>query len=325
MTNRFLRNYVIIGLLLMISGGIILYYCLPGISYPEKKKDPAAWDVPDINSLGHTADADLIRYGRELIINTSKYLGPRGTVASLSNGMNCQNCHPEAGTRLNGNCFAQVASGYPKFKPRSGRLESIEFRVNDCMERSLNGHKLDSLSREMRSIVAYLKWLGKDVPKKNKLTGMGIPQLPFLSRAASIDQGKMVYASKCVSCHGTDGLGLLKPDSTGYVYPPLWGSGSYNLSAGLYQVSRIAGYVKYNMPFTTYATEPQLLDEEAWDVAAYVCSLPRPEKFFKNDWPVLASKPVDYPFGPYSDSFSVTQHKYGPFQPIKNAKEKAGK
>jgi thiosulfate dehydrogenase len=35
----------------------------------------------------------LATYGHELISNTSYYLGPKGKVAALTNGMNCQNCH----------------------------------------------------------------------------------------------------------------------------------------------------------------------------------------------------------------------------------------
>ena len=325
MSNRFLVRYTIFGLLFLVSGAVIFYYSLPDISYPPVLMEKTDWDVPDISALPSTPEAATIRYGKELIVNTSHYLGPGGTVGKMSNGMNCQNCHLQAGTRLNGNCFALVAGSYPKFKPRSGRLESIEFRVNDCMERSLNGKKLDSGSNEMRAIVSYLKWLGKNVPVKNELKGMGIPQLPFLSRAASPENGKSDYNNKCMRCHGINGEGVIKPDSTGYVYPPLWGSESYNVSAGLYLISKLAGYIKYNMPFTDNGQEPQVSNEEAWDIAAYICSRPRPEKFFTKDWPVRASKPVDYPFPPYTDSFPVRQHKYGPFGIIKKEKEKAGK
>jgi thiosulfate dehydrogenase len=31
---------------------------------------------------------------------------------------------------------------------------------------------------------------------------------------------------------------------------------------------------------------------------------------------LLATTPFDYPYGPYADTFSVKQHKYGPFGPI---------
>ncbi len=321
MSNKFIRYYAITVSLLMVLGGILLYRSLPGISYTAVAEDPTIWNIPDINSLPRTPENALIRYGKELIINTARYLGPKGSVAVMSNGMNCENCHLEAGTRLNGNCFAMVASTYPKYRDRSGKLESVEFRVNDCMERSLNGKKLDSLSKEMQAMVAYLKWLGAKVPKNVKLKGMGITVLSFPDKAASIDNGKQVYVLKCHSCHGDNGEGLLKPDSTGYIYPPLWGSHSYNVSAGIYLISRLAGYVKYNMPFTEFQGAPQLSDDEAWDVAAFVNSQPRPEKYFKTDWPVIATKPFDYPFGPYADSFSVAQHKYGPYAAIKKNKK----
>jgi thiosulfate dehydrogenase len=37
---------------------------------------------------------------------------------------------------------------------------------------------------------------------------------------------------------------------------------------------------------------------------------------------VVSTKPVDYPFGPYADGFSETQHKYGPFGMMKKAPHK---
>lgn len=320
MTTAFIKSYTIICLAVIITGCIILYNLLPGLGTYKGKQATDIWDVPDINSLAATPGGDLIRYGRELIVNTAQYLGPKGTVDHISNGMNCENCHLEAGTRLNGNCFALVATGYPKFRPRSGRVESVEFRVNECFERSLNGKPLDSLSREMRAIVAYLQWVGKDVQKDAKLKGMGIPDLQLLDRAASVTRGQQIFAVKCVKCHTENGQGLLKPDSTGYVYPPLWGPHSYNSAAGIYRISRLAGYIKYNMPFAKVQEEPQLTNEEAWDIAAFINSQDRPQKTFPYDWPKIEAKPFDYPFGPYADSFTVVQHKYGPFERIKKAK-----
>ncbi|RYF69755.1 MAG: hypothetical protein EOO39_17000, partial [Cytophagaceae bacterium] len=51
-----------------------------------------------------------------------------------------------------------------------------------------------------------------------------------------------------------------------------------------------------------------------------VCPLtwmPRPAKDLSRDWPNIAGKPIDHPFGPYADSFPEKQHKFGPFKPIK--------
>lgn len=324
MTGRFLRYYTMAGLLVIVSGAIFFYYLLPGLPKYNVQRDTTAWDIPYVNSLNPTPEADLIRYGRELIIHTAEYLGPKGTVARLSNGMNCQNCHPEAGTRLNGNNFALVATTYPKFRARSGRLESVEYRINECLERSLNGSKLDSLSREMRAMRAYIIWLGSTVVKGVRLKGMGIPDLPIMNRAASVINGEHLYAGKCISCHGLSGQGSWNAEGTAYTYPPLWGPGSFNVSAGIYRLSKLAGYIKFNMPYTEVPSEPQLTDEEAWDLAAYINSQQRPAKFFMYDWPKIANKPFDFPFGPYVDSFSEYQHKYGPYtaikQQIKNGK-----
>lgn len=73
-----------------------------------------------------------------------------------------------------------------------------------------------------------------------------------------------------------------------YEVSPLWGDHSYNEAAGLYRVSTFAGYIKTNMPFGATADNPQLSDEEAWDLAAFVNGQPRPKhKFLATDWPQI--------------------------------------
>ncbi|MGD1893546.1 MAG: c-type cytochrome [Cyclobacteriaceae bacterium] len=279
----------------------------------------ALWQAPDTSSIPHNAKGDMIRYGRELIAHTSKYLGPKGKVRQISNGMNCQNCHLKAGTVPFGNNYARVASAYPKRRNRSGIVEGFEKRVNDCIERSLNGEKLDSASREMQAIVAYLKWVGKDVKKGEAQPGFGLVELTPLHRPADPVKGKTVYDNYCGRCHGADGEGQLAESGLEWTYPPLYGDDSYNFGAGLYRISKFAAYVKANMPYGVTFENPFLTDEEAWDVSAYVNSMPRPEKDLSADWPDISKKPVDHPFGPYADNFSEEQHKYGPFTPIEAA------
>jgi thiosulfate dehydrogenase len=274
------------------------------------------WQAPSEDEIPFDSNGNLIRYGKELIVNTSKYLGPKGIIAYVSNNMNCQNCHIAAGTQNFANPFSAVSSTYPKYRERSGRIESIEFRVNECLQRSMNAKTLDSLSTEMRAMVAYLKWVGKDVTHGLKPKGAGTEILPYLTRAADAQKGKIIFETTCQRCHGANGEGLLNSDSAGYIYPPLWGENSFNTSAGMYQLSRLAGFVKNNMPFGITWQNPQLTNEQAWDVAAYVSSQQRPVKLFAYDWPNISKKPVDFPFGPYADSFSEEQHKYGPFLPI---------
>lgn len=275
------------------------------------------FQAPDPLSIRYENDAKLIQYGRDLIAHTSDYLGPNGLVKPISNGMNCQNCHLEAGSKVFGNNYTAVAATYPKFRARSGTAETIYKRVNDCIQRSLNGQPLDSTSHEMKAIEAYIKWLGQAVPKGKTPKGTGLVKLKYLDRAANADSGRIVFMNKCQSCHGADGQGLPMPEGNGRMYPPLWGDKSYNEAAGLYRLSNFAGYIKANMPFGASYDNPQLTDTEAWDLAAFINSQPRPKHpFLATDWPKIEGKPFDHPFGPFADTFTAVQHKFGPFQPI---------
>lgn len=285
------------------------------------------WMGMDTTLVAHIGGEreELVRYGRELIRNTAYYLGPKGIVSAQTNGMNCQNCHLDAGTRPWGNNYSAVWSTYPKFRERSGANENVVKRINDCFERSLNGTALDSSSREMRAMLAYMEWLGTGIEKGTKPKGSGLAELPFLERPADPVSGEAIYTAKCESCHQKNGEGVFAADGTTYQYPPLWGEHSYNIGAGSYRLSRFAGYVKNNMPQGVTWESPQLTDEEAWDVAAYVNSQQRPALDLSKDWPTIAGKPVDHPFGPFIDSLPETQHKFGPFGPIAEIKAAAKK
>jgi thiosulfate dehydrogenase len=282
----------------------------------------AYWQPSKIDAVKDEKLKLKMLYGKELIAHTSRFLGPKGKIKSISNGMNCQNCHLDAGTKIWGNNYGSVASLYPKFRARSGSIENLYKRINDCIERSLNGSALDTTSKEILAIAAYINYIGSNTAKGKKAEGSGLKELPFLTRAASIEKGKNTYERLCMSCHKSNGQGLMDSIfAVEYVYPPLWGEHSYNDAAGLYRLSNLAKYVKYNMPLGASYLNVIVTDEEAWDVAAFINSQPRPHKDVPHDWPDITKKPIDHPFGKYADTFSEIQHKYGPYQAIKKAFE----
>ena len=265
----------------------------------------------------------LARLGHDLIENTSYYFGPKGKIATITNGMNCQNCHIQSGIIPWGNNFSAVVRSYPRFSNRSGKMMSVSRRINDCFERSLNGMAIDTNSRQMQAMIAYMHWIGDDIPAGKKPLGSGIMKLKYLDRAADPAKGKIVFVNNCQRCHGANGEGKPNQNSSGFIYPPLWGVNSFNTGAGLYRISNFAGFVKNNMPFDEASyLRPKLTDDEAWDVAAFVISQPRPPIKNKIDYPDISKKEIDNPVGPYSDTFSELQHKYGPFKPIEEAKKK---
>lgn len=285
------------------------------------------WTPPDTSNLPHDSAGNMIRYGRELIAHTARYLGPKGSVAQITNGMNCDNCHIDGGTTIFANNFSITAASYPKFRKRNNNIVNLVMRINGCFTRSLNGKEPGDSSKEMRALIAYIKWVGNNLKKDTTtIFGTATEKLPFLSRAADTLKGKNVFMADCSVCHGKNGEGEFLEGGKEYLYPPLWGKHSYNVGAGTHQLSKLAGFVKNNMPFGTTYKKPFLSNEQAWDVAAYIDSRPRPDfKGLKKDWPDISDKPVDFPFGPYIDSFSESQHKYGPFNPIILADKKIKK
>ncbi|MEZ4910262.1 MAG: hypothetical protein R2774_05320 [Saprospiraceae bacterium] len=140
MTFIFALSILVIVLLLHEAG--ILTFKLPTKTVtvredklPEVKQDDF-WHPMQVESIQNADQKALVTYGKELIQNTSTYFGPKGSISSISNGMNCQNCHLNAGTAVFGNNYGSVASLYPKMRARSGSLETIPKRINDCFERS---------------------------------------------------------------------------------------------------------------------------------------------------------------------------------------------
>src|ERR1700731_435762 len=63
---------------------------------------------------------------------------------------------------------------------------------------------------------------------------------------------------------------------------------------------------------------PVLSDEATYDVGPTNTSQERPQQAnLDRDFPIRLQKPIDTPYGPYADGFSVEQHRFGPFGPIR--------
>ncbi len=284
---------------------------------------------PDTSTIPHNATGDLIRYGRELLVNFPYYLGPKGKIGKYGgNGLGCQSCHLEAGTRPYGLNYFSAHARYPQYRAREGKVLTLADRVNNCVERPLNGKPLPLDSKEMVAIVTYMQWLGKGVPVGGNVPGDRLKDIALLDRPADPIKGRVVYEKHCVRCHADDGQGVLKPDGIGYVYPPVWGKLSYQPGSSMHRLIKSAQFIKYNMPQDIARWDkPVLTDEEAFDVAAYVNDdqlHDRPQPDLSGEYPVRKEKPIDYYWAPYADPFPPAQHKYGPFKPIIEWRKKNG-
>src|SRR5580704_8419930 len=95
---------------------------------------------------------------------------------------------------------------------------------------------------------------------------------------SDVGHGAQVFSQTCAACHGADGLGQRAQTGAGYLFPPLWGPGSYNIGAGMSRLLTAAAYARHNMPIGTTYAAPVLTDEDAYDVAAYLISQKQQEK-----------------------------------------------
>src|SRR5437667_10869470 len=110
---------------------------------------------------------DVVRRGRALLTATRDSL-PR----HVGNRLRCTSCHLDAGRRVTGSWLG-VFARYPQYRARSGTVETIEYRVNDCFRRSMNGTALDPAGADMRDIVAYFALPARGAPESPPPAGPG--------------------------------------------------------------------------------------------------------------------------------------------------------
>jgi thiosulfate dehydrogenase len=301
-------------LFLLLS--ILCATVLPAAPIPESSTiDLTQWTPPNIAAVGDDPFGALVKYGYALFTDTANEIG---TSRFSGNHLTCQNCHLKGGTQPYAMPLIGVWGQFPQYRAREGAVDMLEDRINGCMERSMNGRALPLRSREMGALSTYMRWLSTGIPDGAKLVGAGTLRIKEPTRAADIGHGAQTFARVCAACHGRDGLGQRAHGGAGYDFPPLWGPDSFNNGAGMSRLLTAAAYAMHDMPFGTTFNAPILTDEEAYDVAGYIVSQQRPEKAnLDQDFPVRIQKPIDTPYGPYVDRFSLEQHKYGPFEPIR--------
>jgi thiosulfate dehydrogenase len=283
--------------------------------------DLTRWTPPDISTVGDDPFGKLVKYGYRLFTDTANEIGPAVADASkrlTGNNLSCANCHLQAGTQPYAMPMTGVWGQFPQYRGREGAVDTLEDRINGCMQRSMNGRALALDSREMKAFSAYMRWLSEGVPAGAKLLGAGTLRIKEPTRAADLGRGAEVYAQVCAACHGADGLGRHAQNGLGYQFPPLWGPDSFNNGAGMSRLLTADAFALHNMPLGTRFDVPVLTDEQAYDVAGYIVSHERPNKQnLDEDFPIRLQKPIDTPYGPYADRFSVQQHTLGPFDPIR--------
>ena len=229
---------------------------------------------PEVADIPNDENGAAIRRGMEIFINTPTAAGDH-----VGNALSCANCHLDAGRQPFSAPMWAAWVTYPKYRAKNHAINTMTDRIKGCFTYSMNaqwsksGKAPDDTSDIYRDLEAYFFWLAKGLPTDEVPRGTGFgkidaPPLPF-----DRIRGKQVFADNCAVCHGADGQG--QKDLNGRViFPPLWGPHSYNWGAGMASLSNAAPFILRNMPLSKPGS---LTVQEAWDVAAWIDSQPRPK------------------------------------------------
>ncbi len=237
---------------------------------------------PDEDSIPDNKFGDMVRFGKNVFTHTGKYAGQYA-----GNGLNCTNCHLDAGRLANSAPLWAAWVKYPAYRGKNKMVNTMAQRFQGCFVYSMNGSAPPADSKVMKGLLSYSFWLAQGAPTGVDLPGRGYPKLDKPEKKPDFARGKQVFANNCAVCHGDNGGGTRQNGR--YVFPPVWGKNSFNWGAGMHRINTAAAFIRANMPLGKGGS---LSNQQAWDVAYFVNSHERPQDpRFKGD---LKATKADY-------------------------------
>jgi len=233
---------------------------------PQTAEQGGDFSPPDPEDIPEGEFGDVIRLGKNIFTDTQTYAS-----AYVGNGLNCVNCHLDAGRKPDSAPLWAAYGMFPAYRDKNKQVNSYEDRLAGCFRFSMNGKAPPLGGKEMVALTSYSYWLAKGAPIGVALKGRGYPELDQPTLAPDEVRGKVVFEANCAICRGADGQGTLVKGR--YVFPPLWGSQSFNAGAGMSKIHNAAGFIQANMPLGQGGS---LSLQDAWDVAKFMTSHGRP-------------------------------------------------
>ena len=272
------------------------------------------------------AFGQTVRAGRDLIVHTAATIGPDAADPAMrfsGNGLECQSCHLNAGTTKFGLPLAGVWGVFPLFIGRENEVRTLEERINGCMERSMNGRALP-LGQPANEGDAHVYPVHQrrraDRPQRRGAGRAAAPAAGRGERSASTARRCSRRPARCaIRRMGRASAGGRRTRRNGIAINfRRCGDRTATTTARAWRGrSTAASFIHANMPFGTDFAHPVLSAQDAFDVAVFIDSQPRPHREGnEHDFPDRALKPVDATYPPFLGPFPPSQHLTGPWQPI---------
>jgi thiosulfate dehydrogenase len=224
--------------------------------------------TPPLDSSIPTDDlGKAITFGRLIFTDTR-----RAAPQFVGNDVNCSNCHLDAGRRPDAAPLWAAYGMYPQYRAKNGHVNTFAERLQECFKYSMNGKAPPLGDPVLVALESYAAFLAKGAPLGTRLPGQGYPKLSKPAAPADYGRGQIVFTAKYAQCHGDDGAGRQADGQV--IFPPVWGSRSFNWGAGMADIQNAAGFIAANMP---EGHPGSLTNQQALDVATYIDSHPRPQ------------------------------------------------
>jgi len=212
-------------------------------------------------------------FGREVAMGRAIFDDPGANAhAFVGNDLKCSNCHLGEGRVAYSAPMWGAYVSYPQYRAKNGHVNTFAERLQGCFKYSMNGKAPPLGDPVLVALESYAYFLANGAPVGTKLPGQGFLKLSRPPLPPDYVRGQDVYTANCALCHGFDGKGQAARGAV--LFPPVWGPRSYNWGAGMADINNAAGFIKANMPLGKGGT---LTDQQAWDVAAFIDSQPRPQ------------------------------------------------
>jgi thiosulfate dehydrogenase len=238
-----------------------------GVSRLALKPRPKPFEPPPISAIDSSPFGRQVAFGRAIFDNPQTYAHN-----FVGADLKCSNCHLGEGRVANSAPMWGAYVAYPQYRAKNGHVNTFAERLQGCFRYSENGKAPPLGDPVLVALESYAYFLAKGAPTGVKIAGAGYPKLAKPPLQPDYARGQDVYGANCAMCHGFDGHGQSARGRL--VFPPVWGPSSYNWGAGMAQINNAAGFIKANMPLGKGGS---LTDQQAWDVALFIDSQPRPQ------------------------------------------------
>lgn len=222
---------------------------------------------PPRDAIPDSEFGDLVRQGERIFKDPRQYASEY-----VNNDLSCQNCHFDGGRYEKTASLRSAWPMYPAYRGKNQHVNDYAERLQGCFVYSMNGKAPPRDGEVIQALQAYSFWLAKGMPTGEPPAQRGFPRIEEPPEPPSYARGEAVFQDNCALCHGEDGQGQRAADGS-VGFPPLWGEGSYNWGAGMHRINTAAAFIKAAMPLGN----PELTDQQAWDVALFINSHERPQ------------------------------------------------